>query len=90
MLYSLGLIWAGQMGVKEVIVGMIAVFDGHNGAEASEMASKLLFEYFFLHIYFLLDGIYSIAFKKSSDRLLYREPHDVIFQGLNLDKDLNR
>lgn len=90
MLYSLGLIWAGQMGVKEVIVGMIAVFDGHNGAEASEMASKLLFEYFFLHIYFLLDGIYSIAFKKSSDRLPYREPHDVIFQGLNLDKDLNR
>lgn len=78
----------GQMGVKEVSVGMIAVFDGHNGAEASEMASKLLLEYFFLHIYFLLDGIYSFPFKKSSDRLLHRKQHDVIFQGLNLDKDL--
>ncbi|KAJ8649354.1 hypothetical protein MRB53_002377 [Persea americana] len=80
----------GQMGVKEVSVGMIAVFDGHNGAEASEMASKLLLEYFFLHMYFLLDGIYSFAFKKSSDRLLHREQHNVIFQGLNLDKDLER
>lgn len=90
MLCSFVVSWAGQMGVKEVSVGMIAVFDGHNGAEASEMASKLLLEYFFLHMYFLLDGIYSFAFKKSSDRLLHRVQHNVIFQGLNLDKDLER
>ncbi|OWM77157.1 hypothetical protein CDL15_Pgr017691 [Punica granatum] len=32
---------------------MVAVFDGHNGAEASEMASKHMFKYFMLHPYFL-------------------------------------
>ncbi|KAL1329683.1 hypothetical protein AAHE18_12G058900 [Arachis hypogaea] len=31
-------------GIREVAVGIVAVFDGHNGAEASEMASKLLME----------------------------------------------
>ncbi|PPD68961.1 hypothetical protein GOBAR_DD34160 [Gossypium barbadense] len=33
-----------KIGVKEVSVGVVAVGDGHNGAEASEMASKLLLE----------------------------------------------
>ena len=46
------------MGVKEVTVGIMAVFDGHDGAEASDMAPKLLLEYFILHTYFLLDAIY--------------------------------
>ncbi|KAI9076131.1 hypothetical protein K1719_039194 [Acacia pycnantha] len=32
----------GKMGIKEVMVGIVAVFYGHNGAKASEMASKLL------------------------------------------------
>ncbi|XP_016703998.1 putative protein phosphatase 2C 76 [Gossypium hirsutum] len=41
-----------KIGVKEVSVGVVAVGDGHNGAEASEMASKLLLEYFALHTYF--------------------------------------
>lgn len=59
--------------IKEVDVGVMAIFDGHNGSEASEMASKLLLEYFLLHVYFLLDGIYSIMFKKSTGKLTYKE-----------------
>uniref|UniRef100_A0A7N2N705 PGG domain-containing protein n=1 Tax=Quercus lobata TaxID=97700 RepID=A0A7N2N705_QUELO len=49
---------ASKMGVKEVTVGIMAVFDGHDGAEASGMAPKLLLEYFILHTYFLLDSTY--------------------------------
>ncbi|CAM8890284.1 unnamed protein product [Rhodiola kirilowii] len=55
----------GESGVKDVMVGVVAVFDGHNGAEASDMASKLLLEYFLLHTYFLLDSTYSVMFGKS-------------------------
>ncbi|TVU20682.1 hypothetical protein EJB05_32865, partial [Eragrostis curvula] len=62
-----------RMRIKEVDVGVVAVFDGHNGAEASEMASKLLLDYFLLHVYFLLDGIYSIMFRKSIGQLTNRE-----------------
>lgn len=40
------------------------MFDGHNGAEASDMASKLLVDYFFLHTYFLLDVTYSMVLSK--------------------------
>lgn len=57
----------------ELDVGLVAVFDGHNGAEASDMASKLLVEYFIVHLYFLLDGRYSAVLKKSSDKLIYGE-----------------
>ncbi|KAF3771985.1 putative protein phosphatase 2C 51 [Nymphaea thermarum] len=59
----------GRKGPKEINVGLVAVFDGHNGDEASEMASKLLPEYFFLHLYFILDGIYTSALRKASGRL---------------------
>ncbi|GJN04502.1 hypothetical protein PR202_ga22054 [Eleusine coracana subsp. coracana] len=62
-----------RMRIKEVDVGVVAVFDGHNGAEASQMASKLLLDYFLLHVYFLLDGIYSIMFRKSIGKLTNRE-----------------
>ena len=31
---------------------MVAVFDGHIGKEASEMASKLFMDYFYLHSVF--------------------------------------
>jgi len=61
------------MGIKEVVVGIVAVFDGHNGAEASEMASKLLMEYFVLHTYFLLDAMYSVISKAS---MLHGRGHD--------------
>ncbi|XP_031482576.1 uncharacterized protein LOC116252432 isoform X3 [Nymphaea colorata] len=59
----------GRKGPKEINVGLVAVFDGHNGDEASEMASKLLPEYFFLHLYFILEGIYTSALRKASGRL---------------------
>ncbi|XP_062182682.1 putative protein phosphatase 2C 76 isoform X2 [Phragmites australis] len=42
-------------------------------AEASEMASKLLVDYFLLHVPLLLDGIYSIMFRKSTGKLTYSE-----------------
>ncbi|XP_062197155.1 uncharacterized protein LOC133900076 isoform X2 [Phragmites australis] len=74
-----------QMRIKEADVGVVAVFDGHNGAEASEMASKLLLDYFLLHVYFLLDGIYSIMFKKSTGKLTYREV-TILNNVLNLYK----
>uniref|UniRef100_A0A0D9XTM4 protein-serine/threonine phosphatase n=1 Tax=Leersia perrieri TaxID=77586 RepID=A0A0D9XTM4_9ORYZ len=75
-----------NMRVKEVDVGVVAVFDGHNGAEASEMASKLLLEYFLLHVYFLLDGIYSIMFRKSTGKLTYKEA-SILNNVLNLYKE---
>lgn len=59
----------GPKGVKEVNVGIMAVFDGHNGSEASEMASELLLEYFVLHTYFLLDTTYSFLSRNLMKRL---------------------
>lgn len=55
---------AGVKGITEVTVGVVAVFDGHNGAEASEMASKLLLQYFTLHTFFLLDATFSVLSRK--------------------------
>ncbi|KAJ3697501.1 hypothetical protein LUZ61_001206 [Rhynchospora tenuis] len=63
----------GKMRIKEVDVGIIAIFDGHKGAEASEMASKLLQEYFLLHVYFQLDGLYSVALGKLKGRLMFKD-----------------
>ncbi|XP_070012501.1 uncharacterized protein [Nicotiana sylvestris] len=54
----------GVKGITEVTVGVVAVFDGHNGAEASEMASKLLLQYFTLHTFFLLDATFSVLSRK--------------------------
>ncbi|KAL0925846.1 hypothetical protein M5K25_004217 [Dendrobium thyrsiflorum] len=76
-----------RKGIKEILVGIVAVFDGHNGAEASDLASKLLVEYFSLHVYFVLDGIYSATLKKSSEKLTYNEELDVIVQVLESDKE---
>ncbi|XP_062085386.1 uncharacterized protein LOC133791475 [Humulus lupulus] len=78
----------GKVGLKEVNVGVVAVFDGHNGAEASEMASKLLLEYFILHTYFLLDATYSVVFKRSIGGLLKSNEDDTVFQLLNWDEVL--
>ncbi|CAD6256465.1 unnamed protein product [Miscanthus lutarioriparius] len=75
-----------QMRIKEVDVGVVAIFDGHNGAEASEMASKLFLDYFLLHVYFLLDGIYSMLFRKSTGKLTYREV-TILNNVFNLYKD---
>lgn len=78
---------AGKIGVKEVVVGIVAVFDGHNGADASDMASKLLLEYFVLHTYFLLDATFS---KKSAGRFLDKREYDVVFRVLNWDERTTR
>ena len=43
---------AGKSGLEEGKVGVMAVFDGHGGKEASEMASKLLLDYFYMHALF--------------------------------------
>lgn len=43
---------AGKGEIREKRVGVAAVFDGHGGEEASEMASKLLMDYFLLHATF--------------------------------------
>ncbi|KAF8388112.1 hypothetical protein HHK36_026778 [Tetracentron sinense] len=59
----------GRTGIKNITAGMVAIFDGHNGAEASDMASKLLLEYFILHTYFLLHGTYSSELKSTGDPL---------------------
>ncbi|CAL5357471.1 hypothetical protein CsSME_00047069 [Camellia sinensis var. sinensis] len=75
----------GPAGVTEVTVGIMAVFDGHNGAEASEMASKLLLEYFMLHTFFLLDTTFLFLSKKSMRRLPHNGEHDIIFQAFNWD-----
>ncbi|XP_077242388.1 uncharacterized protein LOC143882885 [Tasmannia lanceolata] len=77
----------GRTGVKESSVGIVAVFDGHNGAEASEMASKLLLEYFFVHTFFLLDGMYSIGLKNPTEKLPYKGEHDVILEVADQDKE---
>ncbi|PKA48805.1 Putative protein phosphatase 2C 76 [Apostasia shenzhenica] len=76
----------GRRGVMDIRVGIVAVFDGHNGADASDLASKLLLEYFFLHVYFLLDSIYSVALKKSAEKLTYGAEHNAILQVLKSDK----
>lgn len=67
---------------------MVAVFDGHNGAEASEMASKLLFEYFILHTYFLLDSKIATALKKYVGGLADKGEMDAFLQVLNWEEDL--
>ncbi|CAH2062968.1 unnamed protein product [Thlaspi arvense] len=71
----------GKSGTKDVLVGIAAVFDGHNGAEASDMASKLLFDYFALHINFLLDATFSAMTSKSIARLPSEGEHGVIPHG---------
>ncbi|TYK30102.1 putative protein phosphatase 2C 51 isoform X2 [Cucumis melo var. makuwa] len=72
-----------KTGLMEVPVGIIAVFDGHNGAEASEMASKILLEYFVVHTYFLLDATYSGIFKRPFKTFSNEREHGAIFNQLN-------
>ncbi|XP_039114783.1 uncharacterized protein LOC120250083 isoform X4 [Dioscorea cayenensis subsp. rotundata] len=84
--YAQALYYKGRLGVEEISVSLVAIFDGHNGEEASDMASKLLLEYFVLHMYFILDLIYSSVMKSSSERLTYSGVQNLIFQELNLDE----
>lgn len=73
--------------IREINVGIIAVFDGHNGAEASDMASELLLDYFLLHAYFLLDAAYSALIRNSVKRLSSSIESNVDYQVLNLSKE---
>ncbi|GAB2220745.1 hypothetical protein Droror1_Dr00008416 [Drosera rotundifolia] len=63
----------GATGVTEAVVGIVAIFDGHNGSEASDMASKLLMEYLSLHTYFLLDVTFSSILERFRLRMLKHE-----------------
>lgn len=63
----------GKSGTKDVLVGIAAVFDGHNGAEASDMASRLLLDYFALHLNFLLDATFS-SLTTTTRKLIGRLP----------------
>ncbi|XP_047263963.1 uncharacterized protein LOC107853145 isoform X3 [Capsicum annuum] len=76
----------GSNGITEVTVGVAAVFDGHNGAEASEMASKLLLQYFTLHTFFLLDATFSVLSRKMIG-LLPNERGQSTLQDLNWELD---
>nr|AAL24137.1 unknown protein [Arabidopsis thaliana] len=71
---------------KDVLVGIAAVFDGHNGAEASDMASKLLLDYFALHINFLLDATFSAMTRKLIGRFPTKGDHSVILHGVSRDE----
>ncbi|XP_019264222.1 PREDICTED: probable protein phosphatase 2C 51 isoform X2 [Nicotiana attenuata] len=42
----------GEDGPNEASLGIAAVFDGHGGREASEMASQKFLDYFLLHVVF--------------------------------------
>ncbi|KAM1359934.1 hypothetical protein ACFX11_046893 [Malus domestica] len=56
-------------GIKEVRVGIVAVFYGHNGSEVGDMASKLLLEYFDLHMHFLVGASYSAMLENVASRI---------------------
>ncbi|KAL6505165.1 hypothetical protein OROGR_024982 [Orobanche gracilis] len=79
----------GPTGVKEVKIGIMAVFDGHNGSEASEMASELLLEYFVLHTYFLLDTTYSILSMKFLRQLPDNRKGGFVFPKIEWNEDLD-
>ncbi|KAK1412574.1 hypothetical protein QVD17_33944 [Tagetes erecta] len=67
----------GTNGIRDTSVGIVAVFDGHNGAEASEMASNLLLNYFTLHTSFLLDTTFSFLSNISKGLMLpNKSAHD--------------
>ncbi|CAH9051479.1 unnamed protein product [Cuscuta epithymum] len=78
----------GQNGITEVTVGIIGVFDGHKGAEASEMTSKLLLEYFTVHMFFLLDTTFSILLRKLRGWLPNGRGNNNVFQNLKWDEEL--
>lgn len=60
---------AGNLGQENLKIGIAAVFDGHGGKEASELAVQLLSHYLQLHISFLS--------KKEMD--LFEEMHNMAF-----------
>ncbi|KAJ4848091.1 hypothetical protein Tsubulata_047021 [Turnera subulata] len=67
----------GENGLENVTVGVAAIFDGHGGKEASEMASNFLFDYFHLHVAF---QSYKVIMKHKGVLSDYRALHRVILK----------
>lgn len=72
--------------MKEVNVSIVAIFDGHGGAEASDMASKLLLEYYSVHVNFLLYEVYSSVMSTDFGRLVFVEEHSGTTPAVNVDE----
>ncbi|KAK4418312.1 putative protein phosphatase 2C 51 [Sesamum alatum] len=58
--------FSDEAGLEEITVGIAAIFDGHGGEEASEMASTKLFNYFILHVVFTA---YKLALPSNKENL---------------------
>lgn len=70
---------AGKNGLKEVRLGIAAVFDGHGGSEASEMASHLLLNYFHLHY---VSKMYKLMVQQYKGELTMAESKSLLLQLL--------
>lgn len=68
----------GKNGQEDVRVGVVAVFDGHIGKDASEMASKLVLDYFFVHS----------TIGSFKNWLSLKEEQNLAFQNSNEDVEL--
>lgn len=78
---------AERTGVKETEVDIVAVFDGHNGAEASDMASKMLIDHFLLHSHYLRNERYLMALRRQPKMLASSEGPNLNLRVLNLDSE---
>lgn len=70
---------AGKNDLKEVRLGIAAVFDGHGGSEASEMASHLLLNYFHLHY---VSKMYKLMVQQYKGELTMAESKSLLLQLL--------
>lgn len=70
---------AGKNDLKEVRLGIAAVFDGHGGSEASEMASHLLLNYFHLHY---VSKMYKLMVQQYKGELTMAESKSLLLQVL--------
>ncbi|KAF5735618.1 RecName: Full Probable protein phosphatase 2C 51 Short [Tripterygium wilfordii] len=75
---------------QDMTVGIAAIFDGHGGSEASEMASRLFIDFFRLHTHFIREEIVDkFGYSHSSDQkpaldilkeALVRTIHDIDYK----------
>ncbi|KZV18523.1 DNA binding protein isoform 1 [Dorcoceras hygrometricum] len=52
--------------LEDVSIGVAAIFDGHGGKEASELASRKILDYLFLHVVFIEYGRLRLISKNNS------------------------
>ncbi|KAL5863951.1 hypothetical protein ACOSQ3_001465 [Xanthoceras sorbifolium] len=69
----------GKNQLKEVTVGIIGVFDGHGGKEASEMASNSLLDYFYLHSVFKM---YKLVVQNKGELIMAAESESLQLEVL--------